>query len=129
MGDYRAWMSSIDHIRSTPGFEGRDWPKPEMTIEENLGDLRRHAEDFTRRSGFTYTVIDTSDGEIVGCVYIYPTDAASDDDPAAAAAAADAQVRSWVRSDRAELDVQVHDAVTDWLRNAWPFLVVTYAAR
>src|SRR5260370_1259421 len=26
-GDYRAWMSSIDHIRSTPGFGGRSWPK------------------------------------------------------------------------------------------------------
>ena len=21
-GDYEAWMSSIDHIRATPGFEG-----------------------------------------------------------------------------------------------------------
>jgi hypothetical protein len=131
VGDYRAWMSSIEHIRSTPGFEGREWPKPEMTLEENLGDLRRHAEDFTGRSGFTYTVIDSSDGEIVGCVYIYPTNAAgsaaSDDDPAEAASGA--QVRSWVRSDRAELDVQVHDAVTDWLQNAWPFLVVNYAPR
>jgi hypothetical protein len=98
---------------------------------EPLGPQQRHAEDFTRRSGFTYTVIDGSDGEIVGCVYIYPTDtagsAASDDDPAAAANGA--QVRSWVRSDRAELDVQVHDAVTDWLQTAWPFLVVNYAAR
>ncbi len=131
VGDYRAWMSSIDHIRSTPGFEGRKWPKPEMTLEENLGDLRRHAEDFSRRSGFTYTVLDNLGGEIVGCVYIYPPDsagiAASDHDPGPAAAVA--QVRSWVRSDRAELDGQVHDAVSDWLRTAWPFSAVDYARR
>lgn len=128
-GDYSAWMSSIDHIRSTPGFEGRGWPKPEMTLEENLGDLQRHAEDFSRRSGFTYTVLDSLGSEIVGCVYIYPPDtaagsAASDDDPAASA-----QVRSWVRSDRAELDGEVHDAVSDWLRTAWPFAAVNYAPR
>jgi hypothetical protein len=131
VGDYRAWMTSIDHIRSTPGFEGRGWPKPEMTLEENLGDLRRHAEDFSRRSGFTYTVLDNAGGEIVGCVYIYPPDAGGsasyDDVPDAAAAAA--QVRSWVRSDRAELDGQVHDAVSDWLRTAWPFSAVNYAPR
>jgi hypothetical protein len=61
-GDNQAWMSSIDHIRSTPGFEGRSWPKPEMTLEENLGDLRRHADDFAQRSGFTYTVLESLSG-------------------------------------------------------------------
>ncbi|HSZ44551.1 MAG TPA: N-acetyltransferase [Streptosporangiaceae bacterium] len=119
-GDYRAWMSSIEHIRSTPGFAGRSWPRPEMTPEENLGDLRRHAEDFAERRGFTYTVLDNASGEIVGCVYIYPPgDGGS----------ASADVRSWVRSDRADLDAQVHDAVSGWLRAAWPFPAVDYAPR
>jgi hypothetical protein len=130
-GDYRAWMSSIDHIRATPGFEGRSWPRPEMTLEENLGDLRRHAADFVNRSGFTYTVLDVVTGDIIGCVYIYPPD------PAGVAAAADAtdpsatdaQVRSWVRADRAYLDVAVHNAVSDWLRTGWPFSTASYAAR
>jgi hypothetical protein len=130
-GDYDAWMSSIDHIRSTPGFEGRSWPRPDMTLEENLGDLRRHAEDFAQRSGFTYTVLDSLSGEIVGCVYIYPPDpadrATSADDREFAAAAA--QVRSWVRAGRAELDIPVHDAVEDWLRTGWPFQSVSYAPR
>jgi hypothetical protein len=36
-GDYRAWTSSIPHIRATPGFAARAWPVP-MTLAENLGD-------------------------------------------------------------------------------------------
>jgi hypothetical protein len=47
-GDYEAWTSSIDHIRATPGFGDGTWPNPEMTLEENLADLRRHAEDFAQ---------------------------------------------------------------------------------
>ena len=56
-GDYEAWTSSMAHIRATPGFADWSWPT-EMTSEENLGDLRRHAEDFAGRTGFTYTVLD-----------------------------------------------------------------------
>jgi hypothetical protein len=117
-GDYQAWMSSIEHIRSTPGFQGRSWPQPEMTLAENLGDLQRHASDFTDRSGFTYTVR-AAGGEIIGCVYIYP--------PAGGGPGAD--VRSWVRADRAGLDVPLHDAVSGWLRAAWPFSSAEYAPR
>ena len=116
--DYEAWTSSMAHIRATPGFVGRSWPT-EMTPEENLGDLRRHAEDFAGRTGFTYTVLDPG-GRVVGCVYIYPTK-----DHAAGVA----KVESWVRADRAELDVPLHDAVSAWLAGAWPFAEVRYAPR
>ena len=117
-GDYEAWTSSMDHIRATPGFADWSWPKP-MTPEQNLADLRGHAEDFARRSGFTYTVLAAGTGRVVGCVYIYPSKEA----------AGTADVRSWVRADRAELDVAVHDAVSAWLAAAWPFAAVSYAAR
>jgi hypothetical protein len=118
-GDYRAWTSSIDQIRATPGFAGRSWPRSDMTLAENLGDLERHAADFTARSGFTYTVRDSGMGEIIGCVYIYP--------PPSGASGAD--VRSWVSADRASLDVALYEAVSAWLRSAWPFTSVTYAPR
>ncbi len=118
-GDYRAWTSSIDHIRSTPGFAGRSWPKPGMTLAENLGDLERHAADFAGRSGFTYTVRADGSGEIIGCAYVYPDESGS----------FDADVRSWVSADRAALDVVLYQAVSDWLRSDWPFVTVKYAAR
>jgi hypothetical protein len=123
-GDYRAWTSSIPHIRATPGFAGRTWPVP-MTLAENLGDLERHAADFAARSGFTYTVRASGSDEIIGCVYIYP--AASGDAEDAVASGAD--VRSWVSADRAPLDVVLYEAVAQWLRSAWPFAAVSYAPR
>jgi dihydrofolate reductase len=30
-------------------------------------DLRRHAEDFTRGAGFTFTVLDPGDHDVIGC--------------------------------------------------------------
>jgi hypothetical protein len=123
--DYRAWTSSIAHIRSTPGFEGRPWPTPDMTPAENLGDLEQHAADFAERSGFTYTVRSAGSDEIIGCVYIYPPAAGA----AGAAGVSGADVRSWVSADHAALDVTLYQAVSAWLRSAWPFTVVRYAPR
>jgi hypothetical protein len=116
--DYRAWISSIEHIKSTPGFQDWSWPRPDLTLAKNLSDLQRHAEDFAARSGFTYTVLAGDSGEIVGCVYIYPLA----DEPGA-------DVRSWVSADRAELDAPLHDAVSAWLREVWPFIAIRYAPR
>lgn len=116
-GDYAAWTSSMEHIHATPGFADWPWPHP-MPPQENLADLRRHADDFARRTGFTYTVLASDDGSVVGCVYIYP-----------AKSGEGAHARSWVRADRAGLDVPLYEAVAYWLKNAWPFTAVTYAPR
>jgi hypothetical protein len=116
--DHAAWTSSIDHIRATPGFGG-SWPPADgMTLESNLADLQRHAEDFVQRRGFTFTVIET-DGDVIGCVYIYP----SRKDPDVT------DVRSWVSADRAELDLPLYEAVSAWLAARWPFTNVDYAVR
>jgi hypothetical protein len=118
--DHAAWMSSIEHIQATPGFVGRSWPPAEgMTLAENLNDLQKHAEDFTHRTGFTFTVLDASDGTVIGCLYIYP----------ARRDQYDADVKSWVRADRADLDRPLHQAVTTWLSQDWPFSRIDYASR
>jgi hypothetical protein len=115
--DYAAWTSSIDHVRATPGFPDGAWPR-EMTLEENRGDLERHARDFVARTGFTYTVLDPDDRDVIGCVYIYPM-----------ADGAGAEVSSWVRADRAVLDVPLAEAVAAWLESTWPFEHVRYQGR
>jgi len=108
--DYAAWSSSIDHIRASPGYgPNSSWPHV-MSVADNLGDLERHARDFTERSGFTYTVLDPG-GDVVGCVYIYP----------ARDTTYDADVRSWVRKSRAGLDLPLREAVAGWLGASWPF--------
>ena len=110
--DHDAWMSSIEHIRSTTGFADSTWPPPSgMTLEENLADLRRHADDFTTRTGFTFTVLDPADRDVIGCVYLYPS--RSDD--------WDVTVHTWVRADRSDLDVPLADAVDSWLAADWPW--------
>jgi hypothetical protein len=115
-GDYAAWSSSTDHIHASPGFEEWRWPY-EMSLEDNRRDLEGHARDFADRSGFTYTVLEPEGGDVIGCVYIYPDKNG----------VADARVRSWVRADRAELDLPLRRAVGDWLAEAWPFERVEYA--
>jgi hypothetical protein len=112
--DYDAWTSSIQHIRASPGYEGRSWPR-ELTLDENLRDLQRHADHFAERSGFTYTVLDPQTRAVIGCVYIYPGEDA------------DASARSWVRASHAELDAPLRRAVRRWLDEAWPFERVEYA--
>jgi hypothetical protein len=123
--DYAAWTSSIEHIRATPGFRTRNWPH-EMSLADNLGDLQRHAQDFADRRGFTYTVLSTGTGDVIGCVYIYPP---SGRGPGDVEGVLPASVASWVRADHAALDPDVHDAVAAWLERDWPFDSVEYAPR
>ena len=107
--DHAAWLSSIEHIRATPGWgdrgeDGGSWPVP-MSAARNLADLEMHARHFREREGFTYTVLDPASDDVLGCVYIYP-----------------GRVRSWVRASHAALDEPLRQAVAEWLASEeWPF--------
>jgi RimJ/RimL family protein N-acetyltransferase len=114
--DHEAWTSSIAHIRTTPGFPDGKWPT-EMSADQNLADLVRHARDFAARTGFTYSVLDGD--EVIGCVYLYP---ANDGEH-------DVAAQSWVRASRAELDVVLWETVSSWLAGAWPFQRPLYEPR
>lgn len=115
--DHDAWMSSIEWIRSTPGFSpDSDWPSS-MSSADNLADLEMHARHFDDREGFTYSVLDGDD--VIGCLYIYPTEEAGKD----------ASIRSWVTVSRSEMDVVVFRDVTQWIDQVWPFRNPAYAPR
>jgi len=116
--DYAAWSSSREHIRATPGWETSNWPD-DRDLAKNLEDLEGHADDFAKRKGFTYTVLDPASRDVIGCVYIYPDKSGE----------TDAKVLSWVTVSRAELDVPLWRAVSDWLEADWPFERVSYAER
>ena len=110
--------ASIEHIRATPGFRGHAWPPVEgMSLEANRADLERHADDYARRAGFTYTVLDAQPRRCIGCVYIYPRATSARRRRALVGAA-----------DHAELDA----ACTGGQPVAgedWPFAAVDYADR
>jgi hypothetical protein len=114
--DHAAWMSSLDHIHSTPGFEESEWPQP-MSLQANLADLERHARDFADRSGFTYSILDGD--EVIGCLYIYP----------ARTEGGDASARSWVTESRSNMDVIAWRELSAWLADQWPFRHPVYAPR
>lgn len=116
--DHAAWMSSIDHIRSTPGLDAWDgqWPIP-MSLDANLADLVRHREEFDAREEFAYSVLDGDD--VIGCLYIDPIKGRP----------GEAQVVSWVRASRAEMDRVVWSAVSEWLASDWPLTGFVYASR
>jgi hypothetical protein len=116
--DYEAWTSSMEHIAGTPGFADGSWPR-EMTLDENRADLQRHADDFRKRTGFTYTVLDPVNRDVIGCVYIYPVSDRGHD----------ACALSWVRESRAHLDTPLWRAVSEWLNSDWPFGSIEYAPR
>jgi hypothetical protein len=124
--DYAAWTSSMSHIQATPGFARSGWPH-EMSLTENLRDLERHAQDFADRRGFTYTVLSTGSGDVIGCVYIYPPRDDQQDGPGRSEH--DAKVSSWVRADHADLDPVLYRTVRDWLEQDWPFRSIQYAPR
>jgi hypothetical protein len=118
--DYAAWTGSMEHIRGTPGFPDGSWPR-EMSLNDNLRDLERHARDFAERRGFTYTVLSTSTGDVIGCVYIYPERGGG--------GRRRASVQSWVRADCAALDPVLYDTVLAWVERDWPFDSIQYAPR
>ena len=64
-------------------------------------------------------MLDTADGDVIGCVYIYPL--RSDNRIT--------DVHSWVRASHAELDKPLYTAVSNWLADDWPLGELTYQAR
>ena len=122
--DRVAWMSSIDHIRATPGFTAEDWagdawPFP-MSLEDNLADLTQHAAEFETGVAFAFTALDPPTADVIGCVYIDPDETET----------ADAMCRSWVRASHASLDAELHTSLRAWLEGpVWPFTTVRFPGR
>lgn len=115
--DYDAYMSSIEHIRSS--FGGGRWPSPGITMKEALADVESEKQRFDARQSFTYAVLTPDGRRERGCVYISPSR-----DPRF-----DAQVRIWVtKADfDAGLEAQLWTEMRRWVNTAWPFERVRFA--
>ena len=112
--DYDAVMTSVDHLRSVFG-PNSGWPSPEMTLKQDLIDLGWHQKEFQVRRSFAYTVMNLSESQCLGCVYISPTRKQG----------YDAEVYLWVRKSEFEkgLDSVLFEAVKDWAAKRAPLLV------
>jgi hypothetical protein len=70
--DYDAVMTSIDHLQGVFG-PGQSWPRPDLTLEQDLIDLGWHQKEFQCRRSFAYTVMALDESRCLGCAYIEPT--------------------------------------------------------
>ena len=110
--DFDAICDRVDH-------EGNRKPPFVPTVAKNLVDLGWHQKEFELRRSFAYTVVVPDESEVIGCVYLYPSETH------------DARVRMWVRRSAYEagLDPVLEAAVREWVATRWPFERVTYEER
>ena len=97
------------HARVAP--DGAPDPWSETTLRANLVDLDWHEKEFELRRSFAYTVVRPDESQVIGCVYLYPSDDA------------DTDVRLWVRQEAWDegLDPVLEAEVRRWVAERWPF--------
>lgn len=128
--DYDAVISSREQLL----LKGNGtWPREGFTLEENLADLEEHERDFHVRRGFTYTVMNPTETECLGCVYIYPLLSLLERvnaSPERLARVGDyeARVWFWARSSRLadHLDARLLEALRGWFASEWAFARVVF---
>ncbi len=122
--DYAAYMASPNVIRVHS--DGR-WPVEGFTLEEDRRLIAEHEADHEARRAFAFLLLDPSESEALGCLFLNPLLdylrlAGADRQTRAAFPPESAMVTFWIRQDRvdASLPAVVLEAVNDWLRNDWP---------
>lgn len=122
--DYAAYMASPDVIRDHS--DGR-WPVEGFTLAEDLELVALHQRDHESRRAFTFTLLDPSWTESLGCLYVNPMHEYLDRVGANsrtidALPGATASVTFWLRQDQHEngLPDAVAVAVNRWLLDDWP---------
>jgi hypothetical protein len=88
-------------------------------VGQNLVDLGWHQKEFELRRSFAYTVVASDESQVLGCVYLYPSETHS------------VRVRLWVRRTAWDdgLDPVLEAAVRGWLEREWPFETVDWFER
>lgn len=121
--DYIAVMSSIDTIHKV---RNSNWPKPTLTIEDDLIDLSWHQREFEFRSSFAYTVMNKEETKCLGCIYLYPTDEKVNDNEKY-----DVEISWWVTTEsygEGFYEVLSQD-IKHWIEQKWPFKKVYWSNR
>ena len=116
--DYDAVMTSVDHLKTIS--PGSGWPVG-LTFEQDLIDLGWHQKEFQMRKSFAYTVVNPSESQVLGCVYINPTRKRGHD----------AVVYLWARQSELAggLETRLFTSVKEWIAREWPFKKVAFPGR
>jgi hypothetical protein len=129
--DHAAVVETREYLRL---WEQSSWPEDGFTVEANRQDLVGLEQRHVAHRAFTFTVLNPSGAECLGCVYIFPTDAtfltkatvtALGDD---AWADVDAVVYFWVRLTEMQkgTDERLLAALRTWLADTWGLAKTVY---
>ncbi len=117
--DFEAVIESADRLKGLLDPQS-PWPQA-LTKKEDMIDLAWHQREFTLRYSFAYTVMSSGEHKCLGCVYIFPSKAAS----------FEAAVFYWVREgDNADaFDKELGNLILQWIIEFWPFKAVAFPGR
>jgi hypothetical protein len=125
--DYDAVISSREELLLS---SGGTWPREGFTLEENLADLEGHEREHGERVAFTYTVMNPTQTECLGCIYINPLERLIAKDAVSGDYLHDATgyVDFWVRQSRLadDLDRRLLQALIPWFQSEWAFAHVAF---
>jgi hypothetical protein len=116
--DYKAYMSSIDHIRKS---QGGNWPRPELTMADQAKDMAGEKAQWDGRKSYPFAVL-SADGRMeLGCFYLRPSPKEG----------YDVVATMWVTKDQFEkgLEDQLYKDMKVWVAQAWPFKKVAWRGR
>lgn len=115
--DYKAYMSSIEHLQKTFSYS-TNWPRPGITMAEAIADVEGELKSFQERRKFTYAVLNMTETQELGCVYISPSPKEG----------YDAQVRMWVTQFQYDLGFEktLYQDMRAWIKSRWPFGKVAF---
>ncbi len=116
--DYDAVMSSKDRLKTVFGIE-TSWPRDDLTLSDNLADLKMHQQEFKKREAFAYTILTPNRDRALGAVYIDPSRVIE----------YCCEVQFWLRNDSLDLDAKLYATIINWISNDWPFKRVAYPGR
>lgn len=118
--DYDAVMTSQTELWQRFG-KLWNWPRPDLSFEQDLIDLAWHQKEAQRRRAFTYAVLNPQKTQQIGCVYIDPS----------LTVGCDASVVYWVRTSELSSGVEaaLGKALRCWMETDWPFHQVEYPGK
>lgn len=116
--DFNAVMSSHNRLRGIFG-PNTNWPKSDMSLDENIASLKVHKQEFINREAFAYSVFNIEKNKCLGSVYIDPSQANN----------YDCDVYLWIRDDSISLDSKLYETVEQWLTVKWPFSKIAFPGR
>ncbi|MCA9926992.1 MAG: hypothetical protein KC419_00890 [Anaerolineales bacterium] len=124
--DYAAVMESKEFLRK---WEQTGWPEDNFTPTDNLEDLQRAEQRHINREAFTFTVMNPTETECLGCVYIFPrtarwlSQAKTTAIGEAGWANYEAVILFWIRQSRLTeaMDRKLLDVLRSWFEQEWSF--------